>query len=94
MATEPIRINIHLKFDRTEQLTERYPAATTTYYISANEAEIMIERDLELRRRDTDAPEQIGPAASTRSSTRWRARLRQRQAAPASHQLPVRPGQG
>lgn len=57
MVTELSRIKIQLKFERTEQISERYPAITTTYYISANEAEIMVERDLELRRRDTDAPE-------------------------------------
>jgi DNA-directed RNA polymerase specialized sigma subunit len=61
MATEPKHVKIQLKFERVEGISERYPTSGQTYYISANEAEIMVERDLELRRRDTDDPEHVEP---------------------------------
>lgn len=61
MATEPKHVKIQLKFERVEGISERYPTSGQTYYISANEAEIMVERDLELRRRDADDPEHVEP---------------------------------
>ncbi|OIR40522.1 RNA polymerase subunit sigma-70 [Corynebacterium sp. NML140438] len=59
MATEPAHIKIQLKFERTEKISQRYPTSSTTYYITADQAEIMIERDLELRRQEAEEPQQV-----------------------------------
>lgn len=59
MATEPNHIKIQLKFERIEGISERYPATTTSWYISGNEVEIMVELDLEVHCRDADDPDQV-----------------------------------
>ncbi|HAT1182237.1 TPA: sigma-70 family RNA polymerase sigma factor [Corynebacterium striatum] len=58
MATEPKTIKIQLKHERTEGISERYPTTSVTYVISASEAQIMVERDLYLRRQEVADPEQ------------------------------------
>lgn len=54
MATEPKTITITLKCERTEEISERYPTHPATYVITASEAQIMVERDLHLRRQTAD----------------------------------------
>lgn len=58
MATEPRTIKIQLKHERTEEISERYPTTSVTYLITAREAQIMVERDLHLRRQEVADPEQ------------------------------------
>ncbi|MCT1442849.1 sigma-70 family RNA polymerase sigma factor [Corynebacterium glucuronolyticum] len=58
MATEPRTIKIQLKHERTEGISERYPTTSVTYLITAREAQIMVERDLHLRRQEVADPEQ------------------------------------
>lgn len=58
MATEPRTIKIQLKHERTEGISERYPTTSVTYLITASEAQIMVERDLHLRRQEAADPEQ------------------------------------
>ncbi|WP_034650128.1 sigma-70 family RNA polymerase sigma factor [Corynebacterium vitaeruminis] len=59
MATEPRTIKIQLKHERTEGISERYPTTSVTYVITASEAQIMVERDLHLRRQEAADPEQV-----------------------------------
>lgn len=59
MATEPNQIKIVFKHEREENISERYPTVEETYYITADEVESMVERDLELRRRDTNDVEKV-----------------------------------
>ncbi|MGK2351621.1 sigma-70 family RNA polymerase sigma factor [Cutibacterium sp. V947] len=59
MATEPKTIKIQLRFERTEGVSERYPTSSATYFITADKAEIMVERDLELRRQEAADPGQV-----------------------------------
>ena len=61
MATEPITIKIQLKHERTEGISERYPTTSVTYVITASEAQIMVERDLHLRRQEAADSEQLEP---------------------------------
>ena len=58
MAAEPRTIKIQLKHERTEGISERYPTTSVTYLITASEAQIMVERDLHLRRQEVADPEQ------------------------------------
>lgn len=58
MATEP-KITITLKHERTEGISERYPTTNASYVITASEAQIMVERDLHLRRQEAADPEQL-----------------------------------
>lgn len=58
MATEPRTIKIQLKHERTEGISERYPTTSVTYLITASEAQIMVERDLHLRRQEAADSEQ------------------------------------
>jgi len=59
MATEPITAKIQLNFERAEGISERYPTSSATFYITADKAEIMVERDLHLRRQEAADPEQV-----------------------------------
>lgn len=59
MATEPRTIKIQLKHERTEGISERYPTTSVSYVITASEAEIMVERDLRLRRQEAADPEEV-----------------------------------
>lgn len=59
MATEPRTIKIQLKYERTERISERYPTTSVTYLLTASEAQIMVERDLHLRRREAADPEMV-----------------------------------
>ncbi|HCG2965525.1 sigma-70 family RNA polymerase sigma factor [Corynebacterium striatum] len=59
MATEPKTIKIQLKHERIEGVSERYPTSSATYFITADKAEIMVERDLELRRQEAADPEMV-----------------------------------
>ncbi|WP_461168545.1 sigma-70 family RNA polymerase sigma factor [Trueperella pyogenes] len=59
MAIEPKTIKIQLRFERTEGVSERYPTSSATYFITADKAEIMVERDLELRRQEAADPGQV-----------------------------------
>lgn len=61
MATEPKTITIALKYERTEEISERYPTATASYVITASEAQIMVERDLHLRRQGADDDSNVEP---------------------------------
>lgn len=61
MATEPKTITIALTHERTEEISERNPATTATYVITASEAQVMVERDLALRCRDADGHESVDP---------------------------------
>lgn len=61
MATEPKTITIALKHERTEEISERYPTTTATYVITASDAQVMVERDLHLRRQDADDDEAVEP---------------------------------
>lgn len=63
MATEPRTIKIQLKHERTEGISERYPTTSATYFITADKAEIMVERDLELRRQEAADPGQLKVAS-------------------------------
>lgn len=59
MATEPRTFKIQLKHERTEGISERYAITSVTYVITASEAQIMVERDLELRRQEAADPGQV-----------------------------------
>lgn len=59
MATEPRTIKIQLKHERIEGISERYPTSSATYFITADKAEIVVERDLELRRQEAADPEMV-----------------------------------
>lgn len=59
MATEPRTIKIQLKQEHTEGISERYPTTSVTYLITAREAQIMVERDLHLRRQEVADPEMV-----------------------------------
>lgn len=61
MATKANQVKIELKFERTEGISERYPTRTVTYYISADGAEVMVERDLAIRKAAAESPEQVEP---------------------------------
>ncbi|MGO3330744.1 hypothetical protein [Brevibacterium aurantiacum] len=63
MATEPKTTKIQLKFERTQGISERYPTSSATYFITADKAEIMVERDLELRRQEAANPGQVKVAS-------------------------------
>lgn len=59
MATEPKTIKIQLKHERTEGISERYPTTSVTYLITPSEVQIMVERDLHLRRQEAADPKQV-----------------------------------
>lgn len=61
MATEPNYIKIVLEHERLENVSERYPTTRATYYIAADEAEIRVERDLEIRCQDPDGDTPVQP---------------------------------
>ncbi|MDO5722516.1 MAG: sigma-70 family RNA polymerase sigma factor [Actinomycetaceae bacterium] len=52
---------IILQFERTEGVSERYPTRQVTYHITIREAEVMVERDLAIRRATAENPEQVEP---------------------------------
>lgn len=57
MATEkPDHITITLQAERTRNIRERYPVFETNYRITATEAEVIIERDLAIRRQASANP--------------------------------------
>ena len=61
MATKANQVKIKLKFERTERISERYPTRQVTYHITLSEAEVMVERDLAIRRSGVDDPELVEP---------------------------------
>lgn len=61
MATEPRPITISLAFERTRNISERYPVSEASYRITASEAEVIIERDLEIRRQASATPDEEVP---------------------------------
>lgn len=58
-ASDSFRIT--LQFERTEGISERYPTRQVTYRITIREAEVMIERDLAIRKAAAENPEQVEP---------------------------------
>lgn len=58
MATEPKSTKIQLQHERTEGISERYPTTSVAYVIKASEAQVMVERDLHLRRQEAPYLEQ------------------------------------
>lgn len=52
---------ITLQFERTEGVSERYPTRQVTYRIALSEAEVMVERDLAIRRSGAEDPELVEP---------------------------------
>ena len=65
MATTPKTIPIALKHERTEEISERYPTSTATYVITASDAQVMVERDLHLRRQEADDDANVDPRSVT-----------------------------
>lgn len=61
MATKPKTITIALEHERIEEISERYPTTTATYVIMASEAQVMVERDLHLRRQEADDDANVEP---------------------------------
>ena len=61
MATEPKITKIQLQHERTEGISERYPTTSVAYVVKASEAQIMVERDLHLRRQEAADSEQLEP---------------------------------
>ncbi|QNQ91158.1 sigma-70 family RNA polymerase sigma factor [Corynebacterium poyangense] len=61
MATEPNTYTVQLFVERTQKASERYPTRLVSYRITVSEAEVMVERDLAIRRAGAENPDQIGP---------------------------------
>lgn len=61
MATEPNTHTIQLFVERTQKASERYPTRLVSYRITVSEAEVMVERDLAIRRAVAENPEQVEP---------------------------------
>lgn len=59
MATEPQHVQFTLAFERTKYIRESAPVTETSYRITASEAEVIIERDVELRRQAAADPESV-----------------------------------
>lgn len=59
MANKPNNIKIVFQYERTEGISERYPVRHQTYYITADEAEIMVERDYQLRLDGAENPASV-----------------------------------
>lgn len=56
MAHKPNTIKIVFQYERTEGISERYPVCNQSYYITADEAEIMVERDYQQRKHEAENP--------------------------------------
>lgn len=59
MAHQPNTIKIMFQHERTENITERYPTTNATYYITADEANIVVERDYQQRLEAADTPGEV-----------------------------------
>lgn len=59
MAKQPNTIKIVFQHERTENITERYPTTSTTYYITADEANIVIEQDYQQRLTQAENPDEV-----------------------------------
>lgn len=59
MAHQPNHIKIVFQHERTENITERYPTTNATYYITADEASIVVERDYQQRLESADSPSEV-----------------------------------
>lgn len=59
MAKQPTHIKIVFQHERTENITERYPTTNATYYITADEANIVIEQDYQQRLTQAENPGEV-----------------------------------
>lgn len=59
MAKQPTHIKIVFQHERTEGITERYPTTNATYYITANEANIVVEQDYQHRLKTAETPGEV-----------------------------------
>lgn len=59
MAKQPNSIKIVFQHERTENITERYPTTNATYYITTDEANIVIEQDYRQRLTTAGDPSEV-----------------------------------
>lgn len=59
MANKPRNIKIVFESERTRNIREAFPTTESTYWITADEESVMVERDYQLRREQADDPTKV-----------------------------------